>query len=218
MGDDGHERLIGQMLAVCRMFLAAVVPVASVWTRLLQPLRALHDLLRDLILGTHVASSLFARTRCADKEIYTAVFARRITGRLLNEGVASIKSQIRVAECQIRGGRNAASRSQHPREPSNGLDWENPVAERRVSLVVGQEVGGVGDPARREAHEPFHESWRRPWAFLLVQDRRCGGCSSGDVFPSGDGVGVSPPAVKMSSISANSVSGAFQLVGEPAGP
>ena len=40
----------------------------------------------------------------------------------------------------------------------------------------------------------------------------------GNVLPSGDGVGVSPLAVKMSSTRANRVSDSFQLVGEPCGP
>lgn len=53
---------------------------------------------------------------------------------------------------------------------------------------------------------------------VFVQYRGCGGGASGDVFPSGDGVGVSPPATKMSSTRANSVSDSFDLFGEPAGP
>ena len=96
--------------------------------------------------------------------------------------------------------------------------WRGRTPEGSVLLVRGQAVFGVGDPPRREAHEPFHELGRRAWSFLLVQDRGVRGGSFGDVFPSGDGVGVSPPAVKMSSIRANRVSDSFQLAGEPCGP
>src|SRR5699024_7200408 len=84
--------------------------------------------------------------------------------------------------------------------------------------VRGQLVHGIGDPADGQAHQPFHERRRRSRSAGLVQDRGGGGVSGGDVFPSGDGAGVSPPATKMVSIRANSVSGSFCLAGEPAGP
>lgn len=103
-------------------------------------------------------------------------------------------------------------------EGDEGLQRKYAVAEHRVLLVESEVVQGVGDPACGEPHEPLHELRRGSRAFLLVQDRGGGGGSAGDVLPSGDCVGVSPPAVKMSSMRANSVSDSFQLAGEPIGP
>lgn len=98
------------------------------------------------------------------------------------------------------------------------LEREHAVAEGRVRLVRSEFVGRVGDPAGGESHEPFHEFRCRSRAFRFVQDRGGWGVSSGDVLPSGDGVVVSSPTVKMFSIRANSVSGSFELAGEPCGP
>src|SRR5699024_7565490 len=55
------------------------------------------------------------------------------------------------------------------------LKREHTVAQRRVLLIRGQPTSCVGDPARRQAHKPFHElgCWSR--SFALVQDRGCGG-------------------------------------------
>jgi hypothetical protein len=98
------------------------------------------------------------------------------------------------------------------------LERQDSVAQGGVLLVRSQTVFGVCDPARRETHEPFHERRCRPRTAIFVQDRGGRGGSFGDVLPSGDGVGVSPPAVKMVWIRANRVSDSFQLAGEPCGP
>lgn len=100
----------------------------------------------------------------------------------------------------------------------NGLQWQNPIPERGKLLVGGESGRGVGNPARRESHEPFEEVRCGTGAARLVDQRR-GRCeSASDVFPSGYGVGVSSPAVKMSSISDHNVSDSSFLLGEPSGP
>ena len=95
---------------------------------------------------------------------------------------------------------------------------QTPLPRAVFCRAAVRPCSGLVHPAGREAHEPFHELRCRAWAFLPVQERGSGGYSSGDVLPSGDGLGVSPPAVKMSSTRANKVSDSFHLVGEPCGP
>lgn len=92
------------------------------------------------------------------------------------------------------------------------------VTKRSNLLVHCQEMSRVGDPAGGEAHEPFNELRGRTWCCSHAQEGWCRGWSAGDVLPSGDGVGIASPAVKMLSISDHSVSEAVFLLGEPCGP
>lgn len=75
-----------------------------------------------------------------------------------------------------------------------------------------------GNPTRRQAHEPLHEFWRRPWPCSVYQECRGRSIAAGDLFPFGYCLGVSSPAAKMSSIRDHSVSDSLLLVCEPAGP
>src|SRR5699024_2581211 len=98
------------------------------------------------------------------------------------------------------------------------LEREDAVPEGGELLVVSESMIRVGDPARFETHQPLYELWCRPRPFRLVQERRRGGASSADVFPSGDGSGVASPAVKMPSIRDHSGADSLLCVGEPCGP
>ena len=98
------------------------------------------------------------------------------------------------------------------------LQRQHSIAERRDLLIRGEPVSRVGDPACGEAHEPLRELRCWPWSNVVVQEDWCRGCSAGDVFPSGDGVGVASPLSKLCSISDHSVSDSSFLFGKPSGP
>ena len=95
------------------------------------------------------------------------------------------------------------------------MKWQDPVSQRGVLLICSQITHRVGDPSDWQTYKPFHELRRRTWPSVLVQNCGGRGAASGDVLPSCDGVGVSPPATKMLSTSANRVSAAFELMVEP---
>lgn len=72
----------------------------------------------------------------------------------------------------------------------------------------------VSDPSTRQTHKPLHKFGCWAWSGGVVQERGCGGGSSGDVFPSGDGGCEVSPLSKMLSISIHRVSGSCRLLGE----
>ena len=97
------------------------------------------------------------------------------------------------------------------------MEREYAVAEGGDLLVLRQVVG-AGDPACGQAHEPFDERGCRAGAVGVVQEGWRGRGASGDVFPTGDSVGVASPALNSPSIRDHSVSDSALLLGEPAGP
>lgn len=70
----------------------------------------------------------------------------------------------------------------------DGLPTDDPVAEGAEHGGAG-ESGGVGDPAVREAHEPFGEDGAQSPQSVGWP----GGSSSEDCFPSADGGSVIAP-------------------------
>lgn len=98
------------------------------------------------------------------------------------------------------------------------LERQHAVAKCSDLLVRRELMRRVSHPSGGEAHKPFHELRCRSRPGGFVQERGGWGGSSGDVFPSGDGVGVASPASKMVSIRLHSVSGSFCLTREPCGP
>ena len=103
------------------------------------------------------------------------------------------------------------------RESKSRLQRLYAVAQRGDLLVLRQLVA-VGHPSSRKAHEPFDEF--RCWAGAagVVQEGWRWWGSSGDVFPSGDGLGVASPALNSPSIRDHRVSDSALLFGEPSGP
>lgn len=74
------------------------------------------------------------------------------------------------------------------------------IAQRCDLLIARKCMTRIGDSARGETHQPLNELRGRRRPPCLVQERWRRGGPSGDVFPSCDGMGVAPPAVKMSLI------------------
>ena len=93
------------------------------------------------------------------------------------------------------------------------------MAERGDLLVLRQFVA-IRDPPSRQAHEPFNECrcWAGAVGVVIVQEGWRWRGASGDVFPSGDSVGVASPALNSPSIRDHSVSDSALLLGEPLGP
>lgn len=83
------------------------------------------------------------------------------------------------------------------------LEREDAVAERPDLLVGGQGVARSGDPADRQANEPFNELRGGTWPCSLAEESWCWGGSAGDVLPLADGWGVASPESKKPSINAN---------------
>ncbi|GAA1318154.1 hypothetical protein GCM10020360_13440 [Nonlabens tegetincola] len=95
------------------------------------------------------------------------------------------------------------------------LERQNTIPKRGDLLVNRKAKARVDNPASVEAHQPFEKCWCGSRRARLVEKCRRGSLVSSDVFPSGYGVGILSPAVKIPSIRVHNVSDSFRHAGEP---